>query len=373
MCARFAVCNSATNLFQLLRQEVNQGVTYSYTIPTAQSSTPTAPGSERTSSSPGGSETHGSGTGSKNGRTSGSERHHSHIPLPALPPEDNLPEPATVFPPYRPHSSPEGAGGAGSPAPSDQATAGTESLQEYLNPERGTPSPTPGQSSNRHHHREKSQYSQQNKKHSDSVHRRKSSHNHRGNAYTDSRASVSTSPNAGYDNIMNSYNRHRTSSATHRVRHNHRKRHNRVRVQSSPVRRYDQQTLRRGTSTPVTYLPPPPDPNKPHIISALTPEGQRRYKYASQQTQTAVYPSRPGVHPNPYPHQGNNNPALGVHQYGGGYYGAYPAPISLNDQISLSLPEGPTHHQIGNVDSGSDYSWRISGFSECTQSCGGGE
>ena len=49
---------------------------------------------------------------------------------------------------------------------------------------------------------------------------------------------------------------------------------------------------------------------------------------------------------------------------------------ALNDQIAVSLPGA--HYplpgaQIGNLDTGSDYTWRISGFTECSKTCGGGK
>ncbi len=43
----------------------------------------------------------------------------------------------------------------------------------------------------------------------------------------------------------------------------------------------------------------------------------------------------------------------------------------INDQISLSLSPNPSTH-IGNVNTGTDYSWRISGFTQCSAECGGG-
>lgn len=216
-----------------------------------------------------------------------------------------------------------------------------------------------------------------------------------GNSYTNSQLSVSTNP--GYKYAINPYRNggsitQGNQAHQHRLRHqrnrNSRSRRHQVVVQSSPERRYD---LQAQGGSPTGYLTP--NANQPHIISALTPEGQRRYQYASQRTQSGSY-SNQGVYPNPgqyiQPLQGQvgYNPNLGVQgpplpaQQYGSYYptinrGSYSDPITLgraplNDQISLTLPDSRTN-QIGNVDTGNDYSWRISGFTDCTHTCGGGK
>lgn len=46
---------------------------------------------------------------------------------------------------------------------------------------------------------------------------------------------------------------------------------------------------------------------------------------------------------------------------------------TLNDQIALSLPESQTRPRLGILNPSADYSWKITGFTECTTTCGGGK
>ena len=324
-------------MLQILRQEVNQGITYSYTIPA-------------TKSSPSVSE----------------ELKPKHIPLPSLPSEEDditVEQEVTV--------------------PSDQATQVQQ--KNSFKPELRTQNQGLGDKNSNNQY-SKSQDSRITN--SDTIYYHRPSQ-HVGNAYTNSQFSAS---NPGYSYAVNPYGNQRRSQGLHRHRH-HRNRHSRshrhqVVVQSSPERRYDLQPNSGSLRTSNV----PFNPNKPHIISALTPEGQRRYQFASQQSQSGVYPNR-GAYPNqgqyiqPLVGQAGYNPNLGVQgppvngqQYGSYYQttnrGRYTDPITLgraplNDQISLNLPDSRTQ-QIGNIDIVNDYSWRISGFTDCSHSCGGG-
>ena len=279
----------------------------------------------------------------------------------------------------------------GAPALSDQATQ----QQQYNNL-------NPGERTNNQGYREpysNNQYSQTHnigRANSDPVHTYKTSQ-HVGSAYTNSQFSVS---NPGYNYAVDPYRERESnqrSQQNHRHRH-HRSRHSRsykhqVIVQTSPEKRYDLQAQAGtpGTSFGSSNL------NQPHIISALTPEGQRRYQYASHRSQSGIYPSQGGYrnqgqrtsYIQPLAGQAGYNPNLGVQgpslntwQYGSYYQsinrGSYSDPITLgraplNDQISLNLPDTRITNQIENVNSINDYSWRISGFTGCTHTCGGGK
>ncbi len=326
-----------TCYFQLLRQEVNQGVTYSYTIP-ARDLPPAS--------------------------SAGAATKHRRIPLPELPSEED-----------------------DMPASSDQAT----NQQSYYN-YKAEKRPQSPQGQGTQQHSRSNQYSRT--ANADRVHHQKSSQSV-GNSYTNSQLSVSS--NQGYNYIVNPYrNRyHKGHGNMSQAQSGHRHRHQRnrqsrshrreVKVQATPQRRYDLQALANSHS--------PANQNQPHIISALTPEGQRRYQYASQQAPSSVYPNAGGypsyTQPSPYIQpqagQGGHNPNLAIQGPSLGQYGSYYQPINrgrysdpvslgrtpLNDQISLTLPDSGLR-QIGNVHSANDYSWRISGFTECTQTCGGG-
>ena len=328
-------------MFQILRQEVNQGITYSYTIPA---------------------------TKSKSSSSISEELRPKHIPLPSLPSEEeDITEGAT--------------------APSDQAASAQQQYNSFK-PELRTQNQDPGQTNSN------SQYSKTQDSritNSDTIYYQRRSQNV-GNAYTNSQFTV---PNTRNSYAVNPFTNQRGSEGVrHRIRH-HKNRHSRshrhqVVVQSSPERRYDLQPNSGSQRTSNVQQ----NPNQPHIISALTPEGQRRYQYASQQSQSGVYPNRGGYlyqgqYIQPVDGQAGYNPNLGVQgpplngqQYHSYYQtsssrGRYTDPITLgraplNDQISLNLPDSRTQ-QIGNVDIVNDYSWRISGFTECSHTCGGGK
>ena len=264
---------------QLLRQEANKGVTYSYTIPATKSS----------SSPP-------------------SKTKYKHIPLPSLPSEE------------KDYTA----------GPSDQAAESQRQYDRFKPEERE-------QNQGYQEQYDNNQYSKSQSSritNSDHVHYYKTSQN-TGSLYTNSHFSVS---NPGYNYVVNPYRERNQRGGGinpyfHRLRH-HRSRHNRSRrhqvvVQSTPERRYD---LQAQAGLPVTHISP--SSNQPHVISALTPEGQRRYQYASQQSQSDVYQNQRG-YPNrrqqssytqPLAGQAGYNSNLGVqgppistHQYGSYY------------------------------------------------------
>ncbi len=180
------------------------------------------------------------------------------------------------------------------------------------------------------------------------------------------------------------------SSHSHRRRHerSHNRRdrnYNRLQVQLPPQRRYDYQALSHNSNS---YNPTDPRNTqtlglsyaagrRPHVISALSPEGHRRYQYAQQrrtELHPPVYPyqSNPSPYINPYAKQNNaySNPYSNGASYLNNQQHLQSNP--LNDQIPLSLPNS-NMNVIRNLDSPGDYSWRLSGYTECSQTCGGGK
>ena len=126
------------------------------------------------------------------------------------------------------------------------------------------------------------------------------------------------------------------------------------------------------------------------VVGPNTNGGSPSLHYQAGPTYNYAYPA-PGQNPSGQgqPHVGQGQPLVGQvqpHVYSSSTYNqragstAHRAPYNinsaapgpLNDQIALSFPDSGSR-QISNLDSGSDYSWRISGFTECTLTCGGGK
>ncbi len=177
------------------------------------------------------------------------------------------------------------------------------------------------------------------------------------------------------------------SSHSHRRRHerSHNRRdrnYKRLQVEQPPQRQYDYQALSRSANF---YNPTDPRNtqtlglsyaagSRPHVISALSPEGHRRYQYAQQrrtETNLPVYPyqSNPNQYINPNNYAKQNNAYSNGPSYLNNQQHSLRSP--LNDQIPLSLPNS-NMNVIRNLDSPGDYSWRLSGYTECSQTCGGG-
>ncbi|KAK2168208.1 hypothetical protein LSH36_19g03030 [Paralvinella palmiformis] len=108
---------------------------------------------------------------------------------------------------------------------------------------------------------------------------------------------------------------------------------------------------------------------------------QARPQYPAPST---VYQQRGQALPQPFPNVNHPRylapnvvspykPAYGQYRSWLGQVQAQGLPGAVNDQIALNLPGSGRRPQLGIVDTSADYSWKITGFTECSRPCGEGE
>lgn len=145
-------------------------------------------------------------------------------------------------------------------------------------------------------------------------------------------------------------------------------------------KQYDYQASSLGqTQTQGEYVYPPVAgvvPSRP--VPPVQSSSQMHYTYQQQQQRQSYNAQRPqyaSQYSGQQQYLGHNNRQL-QHRYDNIYN--YPgvqqqrSRWTLNDQIAVNLP-GAQYPVQGNLDTGSDYTWRISGFTECSRTCGGGK
>ena len=213
-----------------------------------------------------------------------------------------------------------------------------------------------------------------------------------------------------------STNLHHNKANGHRLRHRgrHGGRHHRKvisAVRPTAVKQYDYQAQSLGpVQTSSNTYPANSGPNGGYVyppVAGVVPQrpipavqsASRLHRGGVYQQQRSKYPATYGgsQYPHVIPATKQQYPAPGggggqpQHRYDNIYYpggqaqpgqrqgrgqrqGQGQAKWALNDQIALSLPgaQYPLQGQIGNLDGGSDFTWRISGFTECSRTCGGG-
>jgi hypothetical protein len=110
-------------------------------------------------------------------------------------------------------------------------------------------------------------------------------------------------------------------------------------------------------SNPV-YPPQPQVPQQPYLNPVNNP------------AQTKYLP--PNINYPVPPYQQQYNPAYS--QYQGRLGQVQPLRLggAINDQIPLTLTGTNRRPQLGIMDTTADYSWKITGFTECSRKCGEG-
>lgn len=113
---------------------------------------------------------------------------------------------------------------------------------------------------------------------------------------------------------------------------------------------------------------PPVNPYQPPPVNLYQPASYPSYQPRPYQ----VHPPAPAVRQPYYPHgtAALELPSLDASSYGGSYdYYHSRVPSPLNDQRVLQSAGGGQPAFSGSA----DFAWKISGFSECSKTCGGGQ